>query len=196
MKITPILVAGLFCSSSAYAATTGVKATFSGSTNVPTLLLENTGDLGDITSFSILVGLAGTHGIDGWANPVLGAGIVPTYNPNDFNLGQGGQYDIVSITFTGFTPGKAFAVDFDVDLNASNTNEDYRTDVLPGGLLTVGFSGGLTTEFGFDLTPTSTTQSSYEYANSIASAVPLPAGLPLMLAALGGMALLARRKRA
>lgn len=201
MKFAIPFVAALFGSTAVMAATTGVEATFSGSgtagINVPTLTLVNTGDLGDITGFTLTVGQAATHGIDGWETRTGSSpGIVPTYNPNDFNLSGGGQYDIVGIAFTGFTPGSIFAIGFDVDLNSSNSNEDYRTDVLDGGTLTVTFSGGVVDQFDFDLTPQAFNQSSYVYADSVASAVPLPAGLPLMLTALGGAALLARRKRA
>lgn len=190
-----IYAVALLTAGAAQAATTGVQAVFSGSDeNVPTLTLTNIGDTGSISGFSMTVGPAATYGIDGWENPVVPLGVTPTYNPNDFDLNGGGQYDTVGITFTGFTSGLSFSIDFDVDTNFGNTVQDYRTDFLPGGLLVVEFTGGTVSQIDFDLTPASTTQSSYTYSDT--AVIPVPAGLPLMLTALAGAAVVQRRRKA
>lgn len=197
MKRTLLTIAALFVAGSASAATTGFSLTVSDNLNVPTLVLTNTGDSGEITGLNIAIGNT-DYNFDAAYNSSSTGGVIATLDATlDGNYSGGLRSNNAIYTFTSFDPTDVFTFDLDVDIDNSNTVEDYRIRMLPGGSITVTFAGGEIGSLFADLTPTTGNNSSpYFYSASFTAApVPLPAGLPLMLTALGGAAVLARRKR-
>ncbi|WP_425099543.1 VPLPA-CTERM sorting domain-containing protein [Tropicibacter sp. S64] len=201
MKVMLSLTAALLLGTGASAATTGFSLGIAGDNNVPTLTLTNTGDLGEIVGFDVTMGVSG-YNFDGVGAEYPTSGVVATLVTGDYNTTGGntaaGRYTTISYTSTGFVSGKNFAYTVDVDSNYANNIQDYQTRMLPGGSFTVHFSGGLTNLLTIDLSPTTGNDSEpYFYSASVTdvAAVPLPAGLPLLIAALGGAVALTRKRR-
>ncbi|MFW2541476.1 VPLPA-CTERM sorting domain-containing protein [Primorskyibacter sp. 2E107] len=204
MKTVFSLLASLLLGTAASAATTGFSLGIAGDNNIPTLTLTNTGDLGEIIGFDVTMGVSG-YNFDGVTNSseAASAGVSTTLTVGDYNTSGGstsaGRYTTISYTSTGFTSGGSFSYAVDVDSNYANNIQNYQTRMLPGGSFSVYFSGGLTSSLTIDLTPTAGNMSEpYFYSASVTDAapVPLPAGLPLLIAALGGAVALTRKRRA
>lgn len=200
-RIIAPLAAALLIGGTASAATTGFTLTIGGSTNIPTVTLTNAGDLGSITAFSITMGNADDFNFDGVQSESGSAGVLTTLTMGDYNINGGstaaGRYSTISYSATGFDPGTQFAYSVDVDSNYGNTTQNYISTLLPGGSFAVTFAGGVQSSFLIDLTATPENNSApYSYSAFATSAeVPLPAALPLLLTALGGAAMVTRRKR-
>lgn len=199
MKSFFLAGAAFLIAGTASAATTGFSLQITGSdNNVPSLTLSNTGDQGDISSLLLTIGNT-AYNFDAAFNATQVVGSF-TFNlgPSlDTNTGGGLRSDNVSYTFGDFGAGEVFGFRVDIDRDNNNTLEDYRSKFLPGGSALVSFDNGLVDSFLVDLTPTADNNSEpYVYsASSSVAPVPLPAGLPLLLAGLGAMGLFRRARR-
>lgn len=190
-------LAALSLAGTASAATTGFSLSINGNNNIPTLVVTNTGDSGDISGLTLSIGNTAYNFDAAYNTSSVGSVLATLDAALDTNDSGGLRSDTAVFTFSSFNPLDAFTFDVDVDVDSSNTTEDYQLRMLPGGSMTVNFTGGEIGSLFVDLTPTTGNNSEpYSYAASFTPApVPLPAGLPLMLTALGGAAFLARRKR-
>ncbi len=199
MKLTALTAAAIISAGAASASTTGFMLDFSGSVNTPTLALSNTGDLGDITGFTLSLGDT-SRNFDSASNAgaTTGTFTFTLDSSLDTNSSGGLRADSVAFTFGGFNPGEVFGFRTDVDIDNRNSRESYINSVLNGGSIVVNFAGGLTDSLFVDLTRPDgeAVQPSYSYTAVVKgpAAVPLPAGLPLLLAGLGALGI-ARRKR-
>lgn len=197
MKHILSTLAALSLAGTASAATTGFSLSIGGSDNIPTLVVTNTGDSGDISGLTLSIGDTAYNFDAAYNTSSVGSVLATLDAALDTNDSGGLRSNTAVFTFSSFNPTDSFTFDVDVDVDNSDTGENYQLRMLPGGSMTVNFTGGEIGSLFVDLTPTTGNNSEpYSYAASFTPApVPLPAGLPLMLTALGGAAFLARRKR-
>lgn len=192
-------LAGLIAlgASTASAATLGFTLTISGSgqtgANEPRFVLTNNSASAQITDFDFGIGNTG-YNFDGFYNIIAPAGGTASANV-DANTNGGSRVDVINAAFTGFDAGENAQWNVDVDIDTLNTFEDYRTVLWNNGaalntVFTATFSTGDTLSV---TAPDAAVVSSYTFSASSAPAVPLPAGLPLVLTGLAGFALLKRR---
>lgn len=207
MKFVTLVTAALLAAGGANAATTGFSLTFGDPAetpsrtdiNVPEVFLTNTGDMGNILKFTLSLG-------DTTRNFDFGRGYRETgsytflRDPNLDRVSGGLRADSLSYSFTDFGAGEVFRFKFDIDIDTANTFEDYRLSLLDGGSIFVEYEDGVVPTQFVPFSTISSTQNSYTFAASdtaamsMPSAVPLPAGLPLLLAGLGSLAFLRRKK--
>lgn len=135
--------------SSAHAQVTGYTLRLSGDFNVPRIRLTNDSGLATITALSLTIGDT-TRNFDFAIGESFTSGIAfVQVSPDNGNGGV--RSDVVSYTFTGFSPTSFFQFDADVDIDAGNSGEDYRqvlfdlngTDSSDNSLVTVNFSDGI-----------------------------------------------------
>jgi hypothetical protein len=112
-----------------------------GNSNVPTFTLTNTGSI-DITGYSLTIGDLNYN----WdaAYHESGDSVGWTLTTGDTNDGGGTRVDMFEYAFTSFNPGYIFTHQADIDIDSSNTGENYRTVLFNNGssdnaLLTVSF---------------------------------------------------------
>jgi len=205
MKFTALSLAAVLMAGTASAATTAFTLDISGDRNVPVFSLSNVGDQGDITGFTLSLGDL-TRNFDSAHNATASTGSFGfALGPNlDTNTGGGLRANSVDFTFTDFNPGEIFGFEADIDRDNSNTLENYITSLLPGGSIVVNFAGGTTSSLFIDLTrPFSEAPlAAYSYTAALSvpppikpPLVPLPAGLPLLLAGLGALGIARRARR-
>ena len=200
MKTAFLAAATFLIAGTASAATTGFSLQISGSNNnLPLLTLTNTGDTGDISALELTIGNT-AYNFDAAYDAMQSVGSF-TFSLDsslDDNFNGGLRSDNVKYTFGGFGAGEVFTFNVDIDRDNSNTTEDYRSRFLPGGSAVVSFDNGIVDGFAFDLTPTADNNSSpyiYSGSSTDVAPVPLPAGLPLLLAGLGAFGLVRRARR-
>ena len=120
--------------------------TIFGNHNVPVMKLINNSSNGEmITAFQITIGDTRYNFDAVWQENYNIAGF--TRISPDTNSGGGVRSNVVSYTFTGFDSSEYFQFEADVDIDNSNTGEDYRTVMFNNGgysnaQLTVTFSTG------------------------------------------------------
>lgn len=146
MKKTLFLICILFCIASINAVPS-YEMLFSGSANVPTVKLTNTSTLEQITEFTLTIGNTG-YNFDALYQVVHNVGGYTLLSP-DSNSGGGARSNVDHVTFTGFDPNEYFQFGTDIDIDNSDTGEDYRTVMFnngsnPNAVLTVKFSNGET----------------------------------------------------
>ncbi len=174
----------------------------SGNGNTPTLELTNTGAV-DITSFSMSIGDTG-YNIDEIYTISSSSGTFTSAVILGDQAQSGIRVDIFGIAFTGFGPGDIARWSVDVDVDSSNSSEDYRSvffnnGAQPNSVITVAFADLSSAVFTLpdDLDGLDASYLFSAEAESSSTVVPLPAALPLMGAALAGLGLIsARRGRA
>lgn len=201
MKRTALaILVSLVATGAAHSATTGFTLNISGDTNVPTLQLTNDSTSALLTGFNLSIGNTAFN-FDAAYFVVPGTVDRWTLVSPDANDGGVTRTDLLQFTFAGFDPGEVFQFRADVDRDSSNTTENYRTVLFnngsaPNAVATAFFSDGKTLMATFP--DASATQTSFTIsASQGVGVVPLPAGLPLLLAGLGTLALIrARRKTA
>lgn len=196
MKVLTTTALVCLAATAGHAATTGFDMTITGNNNVPTMTLTNSGDTGQISGFDISIGDTAYNFDALYLEQVLLGSFSFTRTSGDANDRGGTRVDQGSYTFLGFDPGEQFLLRLDIDIDNSNTVEDYQLRMLPGGSLTVFFDGGLTNSLTVDLTPgTGNNSEPYSYSASVADnpVVPLPAGGVLLLAGLASFGVMRRR---
>ena len=177
----------------ATAATYGFELTMSGSANIPTFTLENTGTSAAITQFSFSVGDT-TRNWDAIYTFSPPPGGTMTLLQGDTNDSGGVRVDVGIIGFTGFDAGETASWNADVDPDNSNTSIDYRVvlfnnDAADNAQLIATFDNGQTLSL---IMPDAPNAGSYTFAAS-AAPVPLPAGLPLLVGGLAVFGVMRRR---
>lgn len=197
--------------------TAAFELTLSGNTNVPTMTLVNTGDAGfRITGFGLSAGPT-NRGWDYVQSLVAPAGGTATLlAPDDAN--NGARAYAIEIGFTDFDATEQASWIADLDTDTGNLTLDYRTTLFnngsaPNAALSVAFESlvpGLSVApfaISFDLPDGTAGQSAYVFSGlrsfelpdptgpGGSAAVPVPAAAPLLIAAMAGLAAVARRSR-
>lgn len=183
-------LAAMFLGGAAQASTVGFDLTISGNTANPTISVTNTSTTAEIVGMDMFIGdtdLNFDFVVVAQASDPVGATGFDTVN-------GAGQNDIMTFAFSNFDAGETFRYSVDIDFDTTTNIPNYRFVLDPGGYFDVTFSTGETLRLTFD-DDFAVNQTSYSF--SVTSAVvPLPASLPFLLAGLGGLALLRRRKAA
>ena len=117
--------------------------------NTPTLTLTNTSTVESIVGFTLALEQT-EFNFDAYQSFFSSPGITQTLNRPDSDYNGGLRADDISLSFTGFTPGRSTRSTFDIDQDSSDTIEDYRTILFDlngseannNALVTVLFSGG------------------------------------------------------
>lgn len=196
LRLAAVGIAALGLATASRAQVVGYTLVIGGNTNAPTLTLTNDA-AGGITLTSIVLTIGDTtRNFDAILNENVGAtGIAFTrIAPSD---GDGGlRSDFLEYTFTGFDSSETFQFDADVDIDNSNTIEDYRVVLFNNGaaanaVLTVNFGNGNTlTQTVADQTPG---LSAYTFSQS--AVAPEPGTLALLgLGALPIASMVIRRR--
>lgn len=189
-----LLAAGLATAATTASAATSFDLTFSGDPNIPNVTLTNTSTTAQLLTFSISIGLL-TRNFDSIGISTSPAGGTSTVTTGDL-LNDGPRTDSLALSFTDFDPGESMSFATDIDSDSGNTIEDYRNTLFnngtgPNSELTATFSDGASVSF----TIPDQTSGLSSYTISVSAApIPLPAGLPLLVAGLGAFAVLRKRK--
>ncbi|MGG7566007.1 VPLPA-CTERM sorting domain-containing protein [Rhodovulum sp. DZ06] len=196
--------------SAAQAAQTAFSLQVSGSSavganfNVPRLTVTNLSDNGALlNAFSLTIGDTAFN-FDYAQSLTAPAGGASTIVTGDLANG-GARTDLLSFTFTSFDGGDFVTWLSDIDSDAGNSTEDFRTVMfnnggagIPNAQATATFSNGITLQgsFGSGLgTQTTYTLTQIQTEDTELSDVPVPAALPLMAVALGAMGVAASRRK-
>ena len=162
-----------------------------GNTNVPTFELINTSDSANIESFSMTIGDT-SRNFD-FATVTGSTGITFMQNGPD-TVDDGVRSNLVDFTFSsGFAPGSTFSFDADLDVDNSNTAEDYRSVMFnnggaPNSIIEVEFFGELTLS---QEMPDASFLSSYSFSQS--EVIPGPAIAPLVFGLVAAFVTVRRR---
>lgn len=202
------LLTTAFClaTTASQAATLGFELTISNlldgngsTTNVPLMTLENTSSSALLTRFTMTIGDTGfNYDAIYFFNPSPGGTM--TLIAGDMDSADAGgnaaRVDTGIIDFTSFDPGETADWRVDIDVDTSDTLEDYRTVLFNNGAATPNAAFSATFDTGAVLTVVATdlpaTQTSYTFA--AVQPIPVPAALPMLMAGVGGLAFLRRRK--
>ncbi len=195
------LAAVLFWVAGAEAATVGATLVISGNTNVPTFALTNDSAAARLERFTFTIGHA-SRGFDYVQQLTAPTGGTATLNsPDDVNNFERSQ--IIDIAFTGFSAGDTISFVADVDNETANATLDYRNTFFNNGtqanaVFTAFFGGGEV--LSLTLPDQTAGRTSYSFSLSGPAAgtptpVPAPAAAPLLVAALGALAVARRRRR-
>ena len=169
-------------------------------TNVPLMTLVNTSDTALLQQFTLTIGNT-AYNYDALYvfEPTPDGTMTLTQGDMDpANAGGNSQrVDVGVIDFTSFDPGETAKWRVDVDIDNSDTIVDYRTVLFnngngPNSEFSALFSDGTVLSIVADDQTASNT--SFTFSASQTTPVPVPAALPLLLAGLGGFAILRRRR--
>jgi hypothetical protein len=183
----------VFAGTAAHASVIGFQITLDGDVNIPTITLVNQSDTALITNFMMTIGNT-AYNWDAVVNVVNPAGGGSILNMPDNNLSGGARSNVIDIDFSGFDPTEFSSFDGDVDIDSSDTSEDFRTVLFNNGgaansHVLVSFSNG--TSLGLDLSDGTPGLTSYTFSAS--QDVPVPAGAAMMIGGLAGLTWLRRR---
>lgn len=177
----------------AFGATVGFDLTISGDDNVPTFNLTNTSTAADLTSFAFTIGDT-SRNFDEIYTITTSAGTSSlTFGSTNQS---GARTDSFEISFTGLGVSQTACWDVDVDIDSSNTVENFASvffnnGAAPNSVVTVGFSTGNIIDFTL---PDGVAPYSYSQSSDT-SVVPVPPAMPLLAGGLGVMGLMGWRRR-
>ena len=187
----------------------GFNLTINGNTNVPTFTLTNQSTTAQITDYSVTIGNTDFN-FDGVTAQsfTTGSGTATLVTPDASDSG-GIRADLIDFNFTGFDAGEVFQHNGDVDVDNSNTIQDYRTTMFNNGaalnsVITVGFiDDGIVGELVLEMPDdTNGVQPSYTFSargnidtGQGGGTVPEPGALALFGIGLLGLGVAARRRR-
>lgn len=193
------LVVGAASASQAATTTIGFTFDISGDANVPDMVLTNTSASALINGVSLTIGDTDMN-FDQVYTGINTAPVGGGFSIVTGDTAQGGaRTDLVALSFTGFGAGLFSEFGVDVDRDTVDTVEDYRDIFFNNGgqdnaELTVSFSTGHTLSL---IMGDGVRQRDYHFSLSdrvAISTVPLPAGLPLLVGALGLVGFAGRRR--
>lgn len=209
MPISRSLVAGLLaavCATGAHAATVGFQLTVATSGmggDRPQFTLRNISDSESISAFSFAINAPGYWFDYVYDEAVVSGSLIATRTVGQSVANETSGTMSVAYTTSGFGPSEAFRFRTDLDaIGTADSVTNFRSVFFNnGGAAVPNASASVFFTDGRNLTLTlsgSPGQTSYIYSAAIddTSEVPLPATLPLALAALGGLGLMARRRKA
>lgn len=200
LKQTAAAAALSLVASGAMAATVGFDVTISGSKNLPRFELTNTSDTAQLLTFGLTIGDTAYNydQADTFTAPADGSiGFILGHSANG-----GARFDEIKFSFTDFDSGEIAKWRMDIDIDNQNTIQDYRSVLFNNGtadnaVFTATFDTGDVVSI---ILPDDTNgvNETYAFGASATSAqqpapVPLPAGLPLLVAGFGALTLLRRR---
>lgn len=153
------------------------------SPNTPLLRLTNTSTSTQISSFSITVGNT-TYNFDSGRSESFSAGaaISSTLVGPDSNNFGGLRADSVGYSFTGFDASEFFQFQADLDIDGSDSTEDFTTVFFNNGanansVITVSFSDGTVLSQTIPENPSASDANEYTFAQS--QVVPEPTTLTM-----------------
>lgn len=182
----------------ASATTVGFQLTIAGNTNVPTFIIENQSDAGiTLDSFSITIGLLARN-FDYIRNVSAPLGGTATVTNGD-GVNGGTRFDFLSIDYSGFDTSETVGFVADIDQDNSNVTRSYENTLFsngagPNSVASATFSNGAMLALTLDDRGSAPTSHVFSISGTAAPAIPLPAGLPLVLTGLGAFAIARRRK--
>lgn len=94
--------------------------------NVPQITLQNLSGAHSITNLMISIGDT-AYNWDGVTDLTSPPGGNSTLNSPDTSTGGGVRSDVLNIGFTGFGPSESISFRADIDIDSSDSGEDFRT---------------------------------------------------------------------
>lgn len=190
-----LMAASLATAATSVSAATSFNLTISGNPNVPVFTLTNTSSAAQLETFSVSIGLLSRNFdyILALTDPGGGSSTVTAGD----GVNNGTRVDVLGLSYTDFDPGETASFEADVDSDTGNQNVtlDYRNTLFnngtgPNSELTATFSDATT--LSFTIPDQTAGLNSYSFDVS-AAPIPLPAGLPLLVAGLGAFAVMRKR---
>jgi len=165
-----------------------------GNINIPLVELTNISDEARITEFWMSIGRTDRN-YDGVTSGSESGDLVWVLQRPDYNRSGGDRSNWVGYQFSGFDPGETFQFTVDIDLDHSDTDEDYRIVLFNNG-------GWLNSELQTTFSETSVLSGSLpDYSSppyifsQTALAIPEPSTVALLITAAFGLFAYGWRRR-